>query len=103
MNEVVTYGLILLIGIVLGTLFFGGLWWTILKGTSSKRPEFWFLGSFIVRTSIVLVGFYFVLDGRWNRLVVCLLGFIIARFILMHRFRLVQKPNYLVEEDDHAS
>jgi hypothetical protein len=37
----------------------------------------------LLRMAIVLAGFYFVGRGNWQRLVVCLLGFIIARFIVM--------------------
>ena len=29
-------------GVVLGAIFFGGLWWTVRKGVSSKRPALWF-------------------------------------------------------------
>ncbi|MCW5600822.1 ATP synthase subunit I [Nitrosomonas sp.] len=69
-------------GLVLGTIFFGGLWWTVQKGISFKHPAIWFLGSWLLRTSIILVGFYVVSDGYWDRLLACLLGFIIMRFIV---------------------
>jgi len=69
-------------GLVLGASFFGGLWWTVRRGVSSaKRPALWFLGSVVLRTSIVLVGFYLVSSGDWKRLLACLLGFVIARFL----------------------
>jgi len=29
-------------GLVLGAIFFGGLWWTVRKGVSSKYPALWF-------------------------------------------------------------
>jgi F1F0 ATPase subunit 2 len=70
-------------GLLLGALFFGGLWWTVRKGVSSKRPAPWFVGSLLLRTGIVLAGFHFVSGGHWERLVACLLGFVIARFIVM--------------------
>jgi F1F0 ATPase subunit 2 len=82
MNETLTLLLALVPGGVLGTIFFGGLWWTVRKGVSSKQPSLWFFGSLLLRMSIALSGFYFVSGGHWDRLLACLLGFVIARFIV---------------------
>ena len=82
MNETLTLVLALVTGILLGAMFFGGLWWTVRKGVSSKQPAFWFFGSLLLRTSIALTGFYFIARGHWERLLVCLLGFIMARLIM---------------------
>ncbi len=82
MSEMMLSALALLVGILLGAMFFGGLWWTVLKGIASPRPALWFLGSMLVRTGIALAGFYFVSGGDWKRLLACLLGFIIARVII---------------------
>ena len=43
-------------GVLLGVLFFGGLWWTVQRGLVSRRPALWFVGSFLLRTSVVLAG-----------------------------------------------
>ncbi|HNP16439.1 MAG TPA: ATP synthase subunit I [Terrimesophilobacter sp.] len=67
-------------GLLLGAGFFGGLWWTVRRGVSSERPALWFVGSLVLRMSIVLVGFHLVSGGEWKRLLACLLGFAIARF-----------------------
>ena len=69
-------------GALLGVIFFGGLWWTVRKGLSSTQPALWFFGSLLVRMSIALIGFYFVSGGHWERLVLCLHGFIMARVIV---------------------
>jgi F1F0 ATPase subunit 2 len=79
MNEALTLVLAWLAGGVLGAIFFGGLWWTVRKGVSSKRPALYFLGSLLLRTTIVLAGLYFVSRGHWERLLVCFLGFVLAR------------------------
>ena len=71
-------------GMALGTLFFGGLWLTVKKIVTAKVPALWVLGSFISRVGIVLIGFYFISSGSWQRLVSCLVGFIAARFIVIH-------------------
>jgi F1F0 ATPase subunit 2 len=81
MNEAQTLALVLawVTGSVLGGIFFGGLWWTIRKGVSSKQPALWFLPSLLLRTGITLAGFYFVSGGDWKRLLLCLLGFVMTR------------------------
>lgn len=79
MRESLVLVLALLAGSFLGAAFFGGLWWTIHKGVSSKSPALWFLGSILLRTAIVVVGFYLVGRGDWHRLLACLLGFLLAR------------------------
>jgi F1F0 ATPase subunit 2 len=71
--------LALLAGGALGVIFFGGLWWTVRLGISSKWAAVWFLGSLLLRTAIALTGFYFVSQGDWRRVLACLFGFLIAR------------------------
>ena len=102
MNETLSLVLAWLIGILLGAIFFGGLWWTIQKAVSSKNPALLFTGSTILRISVVLAGFYFVTDRHWDRLLVCLLGFIIARLGITWLTRPVKKPHYLAEKTGHA-
>ena len=82
MNETLTLVLSGLAGLLLGAIFFGGLWWTVNKGVSSQQPALWFLGSFLVRMSFTLAGFYFIGRGNWERLLVCILGFLAARVIV---------------------
>ena len=59
-NEILTGILALLAGAGLGAFFFGGLWWTVQKGLSSKRPALLFVGSLLLRSGVVLAGFYFM-------------------------------------------
>jgi F1F0 ATPase subunit 2 len=82
MNDILTLMLAWLAGGVLGTIFFGGLWWTVRKGVLSKQPALWFFGSLLLRMSIALAGFYLVSGGHWERLLLCLLGFIVARLVV---------------------
>jgi len=102
MNEILTLVLALVTGVLLGAMFFGGLWWTVRKGVSSKQPAIWFFGSLLLRTSIALAGFYFIARGHWERLLICLLGFIIARLIVTRVTRAAEKPTYLAQEASHA-
>ena len=79
MNE--TFGLMLplVAGVGLGVVFYGGLWWTVRRGLTSPQPALWFIGSLLLRTGVALGGFYIVSDGLWQRLLLCLFGFVIAR------------------------
>jgi F1F0 ATPase subunit 2 len=90
MNELLALALALSAGVLLGVFFFGGLWWTVQKGVTSELPALWFLGSLLLRTGVILAGFYLVSQGHWSRLAMCLLGFVIARLIVVKR--LTQSP-----------
>ena len=83
MNDILPLALPLLAGLLLGAVFFGGLWWTVQKGVTSERPALWFVGSMLLRTGIILAGFYLVSQGDWTRLAACVIGFLIARVIVM--------------------
>ena len=76
-------------GAALGAMFYGGLWWTVRRGVSSKRAALWFSASLLLRMGAALAGFYFVAGAHWQRLLLCLLGFVIARLTLT---RLTRPP-----------
>lgn len=82
MSEPLRLILSLVAGALLGMMYFGGLWWTVRKGISSNRPALWFFGSLLSRMSLTLAGFYFVSGNRWERLLACLIGFVIARLVV---------------------
>ena len=92
MDEVLSMLFALLAGALLGVFFFAGLWWTVCKIESTKQVAFLFLGSMLLRTFIVLLGFYFLLGDNWQRLLVGLMGFIIAR-IFVTRLTRVADPS----------
>lgn len=83
MTEILFYVLALAAGLVLGAIFFGGLWFAVKKAVTAKVPALWLIGGFIIRTGITLIGFYFVSLGSWQRLLMCLLGFVVARMLVM--------------------
>ena len=83
MNEPLMLIVDFVAGVMLGVFFFGGLWWTLKKAVLSSRPALWLLGSLLLRTSTTLAGMYFVSGGHWQSLLVCLLGFVVARFIII--------------------
>lgn len=78
----------LLVGAALGLGFFGGLWWTVRRGAVSVRPARWFVSSLILRTTLVMTGFYLVGAEQPLRLGACLLGFLLARVVVLRVTRL---------------
>jgi F1F0 ATPase subunit 2 len=101
-NETLTLVLASMTGVLLGAMFFGGLWWTVRKGVSSEQPALLFFVSMLLRTSAALAVFYIIARGHWERLLVCLLGFIIARLVVTRLTRAAEKPTYLTRETSHA-
>jgi len=73
--------LFLLFGLVLGLLFYGGLWLTVRALPRSGHPVVLALASFWGRTGLVLAGFV-ATAHRWQNAALCLVGFVIARVLL---------------------
>ncbi len=69
----------LAIGMLLGALFFGGLWWTVRRGLTAANPALWFGASALARMAMTLLGLYYVAHAGWPSLVACLCGLLIAR------------------------
>jgi F1F0 ATPase subunit 2 len=88
----------LLEGALLGVFFFAGLWWTVRKLDSAKHVALLFLGSMLLRTGIVVLGFYFILGDNWQRLLVGLLGFVMVRIIVTRLTRIADQPKTIVTE-----
>jgi F1F0 ATPase subunit 2 len=82
MNELAVLALAALGGAALGTIFYEGLYRTIRRGIESKAPALWFSGSLMLRTALVLGGFYAISAGNWHRLIACLPGFLLARVVV---------------------
>jgi len=81
MNDI-SLGLIAWLGgVLLGTVFFGGLLWTVRKAMFSERAALWFIISLLLRMSVTLTGFYWLAGNDWQRLLLCLLGFLMARWM----------------------
>ena len=103
MNDTLTLALAWGAGGALGAMFYGGLWWTVRKGVSSPRPALWFFGSLLLRMGLALAGFYGVADGHWERMLLCLLGFVMARPLVAWLTRASeQTPARLAKEPRHA-
>jgi F1F0 ATPase subunit 2 len=84
-GKVLPFSLAFALGVGLGLSYFGGLWWTVRQLATARHAALWLIGSFLVRAGVSLVGFYVVLGGGAARLMVCLLGFFVARTILVRQ------------------
>ncbi|MFT7630692.1 MAG: F1F0 ATPase subunit 2 [Mariniblastus sp.] len=104
MNDLQNFVLPWASGVLLGAMFFGGLWWTVRKGLTSKNPALWFLVSPLLRMSVAMGGFYLVAGGQWERLMLCLVGFISARFVVARLTRLPSdNQTHLAKEASDAT
>jgi F1F0 ATPase subunit 2 len=75
-------------GLVLGTIFFGGLWWTVRRGLTATMPAVWFGLSALGRLAVVVCGFYCFARLGLPSLIACLCGLLIARGAVKHFTRL---------------
>ncbi len=92
--------MVFIAGLIMGTLYFGGLWLTVKKTLSSKNPALWILGSFFFRVSIVMVGFYYLASSNWQRLLICVLGFIIARYIVVNYTKSIDEKQIPLKKEE---
>jgi F1F0 ATPase subunit 2 len=84
-NLTVSLLLAFVAGVVLGLFYYGGLWLTIQRLPQSSRPGMLTAVSLFLRLGLVLVAFYLVMGGSWERLLACLAGFLLARVLLVRR------------------
>lgn len=86
MNESIYPGIgIMLWGIVLGLVYFGGLWITVCRLPKVKRQALWMLSSFILRNILVAAGFYAVIQLGWQSVLLCLAGLLGVRLAMTRR------------------
>ncbi|MDP2679513.1 MAG: ATP synthase subunit I [Rhodoferax sp.] len=104
MDDTLALVLAWLAGGALGAFFFGGLWWTVRKSLTSARPALWMFGSLLLRMGVTMTGFYFVTGGDWQRLLSCLVGFVMARQLVTRLTRLPEEDQTRQsQEARHAS
>jgi F1F0 ATPase subunit 2 len=74
-------------GAAIGALYFGGLWLTVRRLPTVRRPAAFVLASFVTRTGLAALGFVVLLAGEPLRLAVALTGFLVVRMLLVRRVR----------------
>ena len=95
--------LALIAGLLLGIIFFVGLWWTVRRGVAAKNVASLFFTSMLLRMSIVVLGFYFILGDDWHRLIIGLFGFGMARLLVLYFTRITELMSESEKATNHAS
>lgn len=93
MHELTMWLLATAVGVALGVIFYGGLWWTVRKGVGSPQPALWFLGSLLLRMALVAGGLVLVGGGDWRRMLLCLFGMAIGRVAVTRMTRANTHPD----------
>jgi len=90
--------IVLIYGLLLGSIFFTGLWWTVQIMPKTKSPALLFIMSFILRMTILIAAFFLITNYShqklWSDLVICLIGFIIGRFVVSKVVMIRGELNY---------
>lgn len=82
-NDGLNWVIALVSGCVLGGVFYGGLFWTVRHLSSIRRLGVGLFVSFVLRTLGVLLGFYYVSGQNFARLLFCVFGFTVARYVVL--------------------
>lgn len=70
-------------GIILGLVFFGGLYYTTQKLPSAKMPGLIMIASISLRMIILIGGLYFIYSGDLIRLLIGIVGVFISKYIVI--------------------
>jgi F1F0 ATPase subunit 2 len=71
------------LGVLLGLAFFGSLRWVVGRVIAARRPAVWMVGSAIVRVAVVVAALVVIGQGRWERMVAVLAGFLVGRSVAL--------------------
>lgn len=74
-------------GVVLGGLYFGGLWITLTRVGSARRPGLLLVGSYALRLAVSAVGFGLLASLGIVPAAAGLAGFLVARGVMIGRLR----------------
>ena len=93
---VISWSVAFVAGAALGCFFFGSFWITVRQLPTTGWPIRLIIGSYFGRMAIAFLGFYLIMQGDWQRAVAGLLGFLIARFVIVRglqaHHREISKP-----------
>ena len=76
-------------GMCLGSVCFGGLWWTVSRGLAATTPALWFGLSALLRIAVTVSGLYCFARLGLPSLIACLCGLLMARTAVKHLTRIV--------------
>ena len=76
-----------LIGLILGVVYFGGLYLIVQRITSFKHPGFIMAISFVIRMGLLLIVFYFIAQKGIKDILLALTGVILVRVIMIFKLK----------------
>lgn len=79
MATVIAVAVGLVAGVVLGLVFFGGLWWTTQRLATASQPGILVAASLLVRVAVLAVGLYLLAQVGSAALLAAVLGLLVAR------------------------
>ena len=83
-NELLHYFPVFAGGLLLGIVFFGGLWLTVRRLPHTTHPATVFLSSALIRIAVVVTGVWLLTKGNALSVGVCLLGFLTIRILTVY-------------------
>lgn len=74
-------------GLLLSGVYFAALWYTVRQLPTARNPMLTLGFSFLLRTLGLLGGFYYLMQGRWERLAACVAGYFIVRTLCVRHMK----------------
>lgn len=71
-------------GLVLGAVYCAMLWFSVQRVYTARNPMLWLGATAVPRIAVPLASFYWIMDNRWERLLACLAGFVVARLAVQY-------------------
>ena len=81
-TDIVIYCISPFLGIILSVFYFGGLYYTLKLAAGSKKFKSILFISFMVRTILVLAGFWIIVKYGLYPFIISFIAFVITRFVI---------------------
>lgn len=76
-----------LIGLLIGVLYFGGLYYSTQKFNDVRSPGLFMSLSMLIRMGILLVGLYYLAQSGYKSVLIGFLGIMIIRFVSVSKVK----------------
>lgn len=76
-----------LAGMALGAAYLAALWLTVRRLPRVQNPALWLIAGAALRLAILLPALLWIMDSQWQRLLACVLGFVLVRVAILAWFR----------------
>lgn len=86
------------LGFGLGLFYFSCLWFTVRQLPRSRHPVILMVGSGLLRLALALISLALMVQGHWEHLVIALVGFLLARALLIARWGIQPSPDDALAE-----